>query len=148
VQSELKAHLDLYAEAAPDGLLFVGERGKPFRRSTIGRRRRKARTAAGLPEDFRFYDLRHTGTHAPHASRRDTEGHDGAGGPVHRTGRADLPALRPYPPAEIADALNTRVQAERGRTGAVPDDCACGADLVQDPDDLERDRGPGSGSCP
>ncbi|MBD2828263.1 hypothetical protein ID875_07790 [Streptomyces globisporus] len=41
--------------------LFVGERGAPFRRSSFGRKWRKARAKVGLPEDFRFYDLRHTG---------------------------------------------------------------------------------------
>ena len=44
-----------------DGLLFVGEKGAPFRRSTFGRKWRKARTKVGMPDDFRFYDLRHTG---------------------------------------------------------------------------------------
>lgn len=44
-----------------DGLLFVGERGAPFRRSAFGRKRRKARAEFGLPGNFRFYDLRHTG---------------------------------------------------------------------------------------
>lgn len=34
--------------------------GKPFRRSTFGRKWRKARAKVGLPESFR-YDLRHTG---------------------------------------------------------------------------------------
>ncbi|GAA3756463.1 site-specific integrase [Streptomyces tremellae] len=58
---EVRRHLDWYAQAGPDGLLFVGERGKPFRRSTFGRKWRKARAAVGLPETFRFYDLRHTG---------------------------------------------------------------------------------------
>ncbi|GHI47294.1 hypothetical protein ScoT_34680 [Streptomyces albidoflavus] len=33
----------------------------PFRRSTFGRKWRKARVTVGLPENFRFYDLRHTG---------------------------------------------------------------------------------------
>ncbi|HET6360365.1 site-specific integrase [Streptomyces sp.] len=50
-----------YAEKKPDGLLFVGERGKPFRRSTFGRKWRRARAKVGLPDNFRFYDLRHTG---------------------------------------------------------------------------------------
>ncbi|WP_248003033.1 tyrosine recombinase XerC [Streptomyces sp. RLB1-33] len=44
-----------------DGLLFVGEKGAPFRRSTFGRKWRKARTEVGMPDNFRFYDLRHTG---------------------------------------------------------------------------------------
>ncbi|MGQ4490506.1 tyrosine-type recombinase/integrase [Streptomyces sp. SAS_281] len=61
LRKDLRRHLDWYAEKGPDGLLFVGEKGKPFRRSTFGRKWRKARAAIGLPENFRFYDLRHTG---------------------------------------------------------------------------------------
>ncbi|MFI1802969.1 tyrosine-type recombinase/integrase [Streptomyces californicus] len=61
LRNDLRRHLDWYAEKGPDGLLFVGEKGKPFRRSTFGRKWRKARVKVGLPENFRFYDLRHTG---------------------------------------------------------------------------------------
>jgi hypothetical protein len=57
---DLRRHLEWYAEKEPDGVLFVGEKGKPFRRSTFGRKWRKARAKVGLPDDFR-YDLRHTG---------------------------------------------------------------------------------------
>ena len=58
---DVKRHLDWYAEKGPDGLLFVGEKGAAFRRTSFGRKWRRARTAAGLPDGFRFYDLRHTG---------------------------------------------------------------------------------------
>ncbi|WP_432096317.1 site-specific integrase [Streptomyces sp. bgisy100] len=58
---DLRQHLDWFAEQGPEGLVFVGERGAPFRRSTFGRKYRKARKKVGLPDDFRFYDLRHTG---------------------------------------------------------------------------------------
>lgn len=58
---EVKRHLDWFAEKELNGLLFVGEKGAPFRRSSFGRKWRKARAKVGLPEDFRFYDLRHTG---------------------------------------------------------------------------------------
>ena len=58
---ELRWHLESYAEPGPDGLIFVGEKGAPFRRSTFGRKWRKAREIVGMPEGFRFYDLRHTG---------------------------------------------------------------------------------------
>ncbi|MGN2361359.1 tyrosine-type recombinase/integrase [Streptomyces luridiscabiei] len=61
LRKDLRRHLDWYAEKGPDGLLFVGEKGRPFRRSTFGRKWRKARATVGLPENFRFYDLRHTG---------------------------------------------------------------------------------------
>jgi integrase len=60
VVPELRRHLRWFAEDGDDGLLFVGEKGAPFRRSTFGRKWRKARLAAGMP-GFRFYDLRHTG---------------------------------------------------------------------------------------
>jgi integrase len=58
---DVRRHLDWFASKEPDGLLFVGERGAPFRRSTFGRKWRKARDKVGLPPNFRFYDLRHTG---------------------------------------------------------------------------------------
>ncbi|RLL67715.1 tyrosine-type recombinase/integrase [Streptomyces sp. Z26] len=61
LRSELRAHMELYAEFGPRGLLFVGERGAPFRRSTFGRTWRRARDVVGMSDDFRFYDLRHTG---------------------------------------------------------------------------------------
>ncbi|MFJ4242775.1 tyrosine-type recombinase/integrase [Streptomyces iakyrus] len=61
LRRELRWHLESYAEPGPDGLLFVGEKGAPFRRSTFGRKWRKAREIVGMPEGFRFYDLRHTG---------------------------------------------------------------------------------------
>ncbi|EOT03201.1 hypothetical protein K530_14872 [Streptomyces noursei CCRC 11814] len=58
---ELRRHLQWFAEKEPDGLLIVGERGAALRRSSFGRKWRKARIAVGLPDNFRFYDLRHTG---------------------------------------------------------------------------------------
>ncbi|GGV19857.1 hypothetical protein GCM10010293_15260 [Streptomyces griseoflavus] len=61
LRRELRWHLESYAEPGPDGLIFVGEKGAPFRRSTFGRKWRKAREAVGMSEGFRFYDLRHTG---------------------------------------------------------------------------------------
>ncbi len=61
LRRELRRHLESYAEPGPDGLLFVGEKGAPFRRSTFDRKWRRARKIAGMPEGFRFHDLRHTG---------------------------------------------------------------------------------------
>lgn len=61
VLTDLRQHLDWFGEPRPERLVFVGERGAPFRRSTFGRKFRKARKKIGLPDDFRFYDLRHTG---------------------------------------------------------------------------------------
>ncbi|GGY20112.1 hypothetical protein [Streptomyces djakartensis] len=39
----------------------VGEKGVPFRRTSFGRKRRRVRAVVGLPDGFRFYDLRNTG---------------------------------------------------------------------------------------
>jgi hypothetical protein len=44
-----------------EGLVFVGPKGAPFRRTSFGRKCRRARVVAGLPDGFRFYDLRHIG---------------------------------------------------------------------------------------
>ncbi|MGW3272544.1 tyrosine-type recombinase/integrase [Streptomyces kronopolitis] len=61
LHKDLRRHLDWYAEKGAEGLLFVGEKGAPFRRSSFGRKWRRARTVVGMPGNFRFYDLRHTG---------------------------------------------------------------------------------------
>lgn len=53
--------LEWFAEPGPDGLVFVGEKGAALRGTTFGRKWRRARDQAGLPDGFRFYDLRHTG---------------------------------------------------------------------------------------
>jgi hypothetical protein len=62
---DLRWHLESYAEPGPDGLLFVGEEGAPFRRSTFGRKWRKAREIVGMPEGFRFDDRGTPGTPFP-----------------------------------------------------------------------------------
>ncbi|SHI12856.1 tyrosine-type recombinase/integrase [Streptomyces sp. 3214.6] len=61
LHKEVKQHLAWFAEKEPGGLLFVGEKGAPFRRTSFGRKWRRARAVVGLPDGFRFYDLRHTG---------------------------------------------------------------------------------------
>ncbi|GAA0705383.1 hypothetical protein GCM10009548_93330 [Streptomyces malaysiensis subsp. malaysiensis] len=61
MRKDLERHVKWFAEKEPNGLLFVGEKGAPFRRSTFGRKWWKPRAKVGLPENFRFYDLRHTG---------------------------------------------------------------------------------------
>lgn len=46
LRADLRRHLDRYAEKGPDGLLFVG--GKPFRRSTFGRKCAMPWVAVGI----------------------------------------------------------------------------------------------------
>ncbi|CAM5545602.1 hypothetical protein SCHAM137S_00308 [Streptomyces chartreusis] len=63
LHKEVKRHLAWYAEKGPEGLVFVGEKGAPLPASSFGRKWRRARTVAGLPDSFCFYDLRHTWAH-------------------------------------------------------------------------------------
>ncbi|MFV2118233.1 tyrosine-type recombinase/integrase [Streptomyces sp. Act-28] len=128
LRTDLRRHLDWYAEKGPDGLLFVGEKGKPFRRSSFGRKWRRARAAAGLPENFRFYDLRHTGhTLATRsgATLKDT---------MVRAGQSSEKAALIYQHSdltrqqEVASGLDQLVRAAR-RKGTDP---SSGADLVRD----------------
>ena len=110
---ELKAHIDLFADPGPDGLLFVAERGAPVRRSTFGRKWRKARATVGLPGDFHFYDLRHTGhTLATQngATLKDT---------MIRAGQVSVRAALLYQHSDqqrqqdIADALDNAIRTHR-----------------------------------
>ncbi|WP_165984074.1 site-specific integrase [Streptomyces sp. YIM 98790] len=113
LHKEVKRHLDWFAEKEPNGLVFVGERGKPFRRSTFGRKWRRARAAVGLPGDFRFYDLRHTGhtlSTQSGATLKDT---------MVRAGQSSEKAALIYQHSddlrqqEVAAALDARVRLER-----------------------------------
>lgn len=135
---DVRRHLDWFAAKEPDGLLFIGERGAPFRRSTFGRKWRKARVKIGLPANFRFYDLRHTGNTLVTQS----------GGTLKdvmvRAGQSTEKAALIYQHSpldrqkEVAQGLDTRVRAARkavadshgdGRTG--PDSGASGARVVR-----------------
>jgi integrase len=128
LRTDLRRHLDWYAEKEPDGLLFVGEKGKPFRRSTFGRKWRKARLLVGMPEGFRFYDLRHTGhTLATRsgATLKDT---------MVRAGQSSEKAALIYQHSdlerqqEVASGLDDLVRAARSKPAQGPS----GADLVRD----------------
>jgi integrase len=57
---ELQRHLACFAGAGPDGLLYPGSNGGPFRRQTLRRAFRRAKTEVGLPEHFTVHDMRHT----------------------------------------------------------------------------------------
>ncbi|MEK2476631.1 tyrosine-type recombinase/integrase [Streptomyces noursei] len=116
---EVKRHLDWFAEKGPDGLLFVGEKGAPFRRSTFGRKWRRARAEAGLPDGFRFYDLRHTGhtlSTQSGATLKDT---------MVRAGQSSEKAALIYQHSddarqqEVAEGIDVRVRALR-QQGAAP----------------------------
>ncbi|MFE9393224.1 tyrosine-type recombinase/integrase [Streptomyces sp. NPDC006784] len=114
---DVKRHLDWFAEKGPDGLLFVGEKGAPFRRSTFGRKWRRARAKAGLPDDFRFYDLRHTGhtlSTQSGATLKDT---------MVRAGQSSEKAALIYQHSddkrqqEVAQGIDAAVRQQRGVEG-------------------------------
>ncbi|MFE7237463.1 tyrosine-type recombinase/integrase [Streptomyces sp. NPDC057580] len=128
LRADLRRHLDWYAENGPDGLLFVGEKGKPFRRSTFGRKWRAARRKVGLPDGFRFYDLRHTGhtlTTRSGATLKDAMVR--AGQSTERAAliyqHSDLERQR-----EVAAGLDQLVRARREAV----DDQASGTDMARD----------------
>ncbi|WP_328688583.1 site-specific integrase [Streptomyces caniferus] len=132
LRTDLRRHLDWYAEKDPDGLLFVGEKGKPFRRSSFGRKWRKARALVGMPEGFRFYDLRHTGhTLATRsgATLKDT---------MVRAGQSSEKAALIYQHSdlerqqEVASGLDDLVRAARSKARQKPSGEPSGADLVRD----------------
>ncbi|MER8262904.1 tyrosine-type recombinase/integrase [Streptomyces griseus] len=129
LRTDLRRHLDWYAEKGADGLLFVGEKGKPFRRSTFGRKWRRARALVGMPDGFRFYDLRHTGhTLATRsgATLKDT---------MVRAGQSSEKAALIYQHSdlerqqEVASGLDDLVRSARKKADQGPS----GADLVRDP---------------
>ncbi|MGW1813549.1 tyrosine-type recombinase/integrase [Streptomyces sp. NPDC002125] len=128
LRTDLRRHLDWYAEKGADGLLFVGEKGKPFRRSTFGRKWRAARSKVGLPDGFRFYDLRHTGhtlTTRSGATLKDTMVR--AGQSTERAAliyqHSDLERQR-----EVAAGLDQLVRARREEA----DDQASGTDMARE----------------
>ncbi len=57
---ELRWHVERFAQAGADGLVFIGPKGGRLRRSNFRPFWTKARNAVGLP-DLHFHDLRHTG---------------------------------------------------------------------------------------
>jgi integrase len=117
----VRRHLEWFAKPGSDGLVFVGEKGAALRGTTFGRKWRKARDKVGLPKDFRFYDLRHTGNTLAAdtgAKLKDLMSR----GPVIREGAADLPALHQEGTSASSPLTSTATYAasrrERRRTAA------------------------------
>lgn len=132
LQLDLRRHLDWYAQKGSEGLIFVGEKGAPFRRSSFGRKWRKARSAVGMPDNFRFYDLRHTGhTMATRsgATLKDT---------MVRAGQSSEKAALIYQHSdherqkEVASGLDKMVRAARTKHSDRPEGGQGGAEVVRD----------------
>lgn len=131
LRAELRLHLDWYAERGPEGLLFVGEKGAPFRRSSFGRKWRRARAVVGMPDGFRFYDLRHTGhtlSTRSGATLKDT---------MVRAYQSTERAALIYQHSdrerqkEVASGLDKMVRAARERDADQPEEGAGGAEVVR-----------------
>ncbi|MFE6425802.1 MULTISPECIES: tyrosine-type recombinase/integrase [Streptomyces] len=131
LRRELRWHLESYAEPGPDGLLFVGEKGAPFRRSTFGRKWRKARDVVGMPEGFRFYDLRHIGhtlSTRSGATLKDT---------MVRAGQSSEKAALIYQQSdeerqeEVAAGLDATVREARAAAAREADEKRSGTDLAR-----------------
>ncbi|WP_455753021.1 tyrosine-type recombinase/integrase [Streptomyces celluloflavus] len=132
LRADLRRHLDWYAEKGPNGLLFVGEKGAPFRRSSFGRKWRKARIKVGMPDSFRFYDLRHTGhtlSTRSGATLKDT---------MVRAGQSTEKAALIYQHSdherqkEVAGGLDQMVRAARAKARDQQKGEAGGAQVVRD----------------
>lgn len=131
LHKHLRRHLDRYVDKDQEGLLFVGEKGAPFRRSSFGRKWRRARTKVGMPENFRFSDLRHTGhTMATRsgATLKDT---------MARAGQSSEKAALIYQHSdrerqkEMAGGLDKMVRAARQKGSDRSKEGAGGAEVVR-----------------
>jgi integrase len=57
----LREHMRRFSESGAGGRVFVGAKGATLRRTNFQTMWRRGVRKAGLPEGFRFHDLRHTG---------------------------------------------------------------------------------------
>ncbi|MFV2013358.1 MULTISPECIES: tyrosine-type recombinase/integrase [unclassified Micromonospora] len=123
-------HLAAFVDDDPEALVFTGEQGAVLRSGNFRRAVRwsAALAAAGLPADFHFHDLRHTGNNlaaATGASTRDL---------MSRMGHASMRAALIYQHAnserdrEIAAGMDRVIAAglprPAGRAASAPDGTA------------------------
>jgi integrase len=110
---ELEDHMRDYVHDEPAARIFVGEKGGTLRRHVLHKKWDSARVEVGLPEGFRFHDLRHTAntlTAMTGASTREL---------MHRMGHASSDAALRYQHAttardvELAAALGDLIAKDR-----------------------------------
>jgi integrase len=119
---EIEAHIGQWSAPGPGGRVFPGERGGALREWTVYKHWNRARTKVeGLPEGFRFHDLRHTAntmTASAGASTREL---------MSRMGHASAAAALRYQhataerDAELARLLDEHVTARPKRAQDVAD---------------------------
>jgi integrase len=129
---DLQWHLQRFAEAGPDGRVFVGPKGATPHRNNFNVIWRKAVTDAGITSGLRFHDLRHTGNTlaaSTGASLREL---------MSRMGHASTRAALIYQHATsdrdraIADAMNRLAKAAQPDREQSVDALASGTDLARD----------------
>jgi integrase len=104
-------HLAEFPPSDPEDLIFKGPMGAALRRNNFHRSVRWAERVAeaGLPDGFRFHDLRHTGNTLAASSGASTREL------MHRMGHASMRAALIYQHAtskrdrEIAAAIDERI---------------------------------------
>jgi integrase len=107
----VREHLTEFPPSDPEDLIFKGPMGAALRRNNFHRSVRWAECVAdaGLPEGFRFHDLRHTGNTLAASSGASTREL------MHRMGHASMRAALIYQHAtskrdrEIAAAIDARI---------------------------------------
>lgn len=115
---DLASHLDTYVAASGDALLFTGPKGATPKRGNwrVTVRWADQVRAAGLPDGFRFHDLRHTGNDLAARSGASTREL------MHRMGHSTMAAALIYQHAtderahQIAARLSEVVESEKGRS--------------------------------
>jgi len=118
---DLRWHMQRFAEPAPNGLVFVGEKGAPLRRSNFSRQWKRALTKIDV-EGLHFHDLRHTGNSlaaTTGANLRELMERMG-----HASSRAAMIYLHALADRDraIADALGSMAQTEIERRRPADDD--------------------------
>ena len=116
---ELRRHVQCYSGQGPDGLVFCGAHGQPFRRASLYTAWYRALKVVGI-EGLRIHDLRHTGNTLAAMTGASTKEL------MARMGHASPRAALIYQHATsgrdkaIADALDRMIRsadpAERGRS--------------------------------
>jgi integrase len=107
----VREHLAEFPPSDPEDLIFNGPKGAALRRNNFHRSARWAECVAkaGLPQGFRFHDLRHTGNTLAASSGASTREL------MHRMGHASMRAALIYQHAtskrdrEIAAAIDARI---------------------------------------
>jgi integrase len=113
VARSIAVHLELHAEAGPEGLVFPAPDGGPMRRSNFRRRVWEPSTTAADVQGLRFHDLRHTAATLAAASGTSLKAL------MARIGHASAAAALRY--QHVIDGQDAEIVAYLERFGVRPD---------------------------